>query len=207
MEVKINFYFSHCYFLRVSVKFVVLIVFFLKPFTRPCWWLIILHPTTPFENVASLSRLYRYFYGKSSVELHSLVPTDQTFISKTHYTTYAKTILPHFLREKEDQLRYSREPLIRGTYSLKNSSTATKVDPRAILPKYPHNLHLHAPLAPIQRPDPTFNPNPLTYLGTLRFRILERFSKKISTKTPPPRQKKSNNKYLFSLSSVKHEKQ
>lgn len=53
-------------------------------------WVINQSPCSPYstdETLTASSLLYRYYYGKFSDELHSLVPPSQTFTAKTHPKT------------------------------------------------------------------------------------------------------------------------
>ena len=57
-----------------------------------------LQPLSQRRDVASLSLLYRYFHGKCSNELHSLVPPRQTFRARTRLATSVESNHPHPLR-------------------------------------------------------------------------------------------------------------
>lgn len=57
-----------------------------KSFMWPCWRWLIFNPTalSRWLNVTSLVLLYHCLYSKFSDELHSLMPSIQTFRTKTH---------------------------------------------------------------------------------------------------------------------------
>lgn len=60
----------------------------LKASQSPCWRRIFFFSHTYRRDVASLSLFYRYFYGKCSDELHSLVQSGLIFTARIYHDTY-----------------------------------------------------------------------------------------------------------------------
>ena len=79
-----------------------------------------LQPLSHRRNVASLTLLYRYFHGKCSVELHSLVPPLRTFSARTRFATSTETNHPFFLNTPPLRRKFHAESFFPRTTSLWN---------------------------------------------------------------------------------------
>lgn len=93
-----------------------------------------LQNTSPRRIVVTLLQIYRYFHGKFSGRLHSLVPPVPNFTAKTRHATHvvANSLIPfslHWCDISSIQAASSHEPLLSGTESQEDSSSITKIPP------------------------------------------------------------------------------
>ena len=79
-----------------------------------------LEPLSHRRDVASLSLPYRYFHGKCSDEIHSLIPKAQTFTARTRLATSPVANHLHFLRLPNIRRKFHADSFIPRTSSLWN---------------------------------------------------------------------------------------
>ena len=70
-----------------------------------------LPPLSHRRNVATLALFYRYFHGKCSDELHSLVPLERNFRVRTRFAMTSKSH-PHFLTVPRTRCNFHADSFI-----------------------------------------------------------------------------------------------
>ena len=80
-----------------------------------------LQPLSHRRNVASLSLFYRYYNGKCSEELRSMVPPCKTFGRSTRYSSRIQQDHPHFLQVEGNYPKYHMNSFFPRTASLWNT--------------------------------------------------------------------------------------
>ncbi len=102
-----------------------------------------LAPLSLRRDVASLSLLYRYFHGRCSNELHSLVPPLQTFRVRTRLAAFTQSNHPYTLRSPLIRNQFHENSFFPRTTRLWNSLPAHCFPASYNLTSFKSNVNKH----------------------------------------------------------------
>lgn len=111
----------------------------------------IVQPLFHRSHVKILPLLYYYFHGKCSVELHSLIPSDHTFTSRTRYANSTESNFLLIQEKSSTQAAFSQVLLLCETDScmrLPRTMASSSFD-LIIFPPYFYNLNFLPPSLPL----------------------------------------------------------